>query len=589
MLFSWMVKRLQTTHLTELVFLISPSDIERIEVVKGPGSVLHGSKAIGGVVNIITKKGADRALQVEVGTSFDTSTNGISGFSAASGTVDRWDYRFSLSKDKHGDRETTGGTLEGSSHESQSVSAYVGYNGDQHKFSIKAERYEKEGETYSEPEFPITAIDLQLPKRDRSKIAFFYDFKEVSESIANIHLDGYFQQIDRIATNNYTAQTPFGTFDTVSVRENKIESELYSLGLNGQVDLTLADQHLTTAGFQAVQDRLDKVSTSIGSDDPFGPAPETPFSDRDEDEAKLTTLSAFLQDEWDITEELTLTGGGRYYFVQLENDGSAGDKDENDQAFVGAFGLNYVGFENLAFRAHLSQGYVYPTLLHSTTGSIFSPAGQIFGNSDLDPETSVTAEIGGRYDDGLLVIDVSAYYTDAKDYIDTVRCDPASHGSKCTAGSLIYENIDSAKTWGLELAASYQIDNWGLTPYANLALMRRQFNTSSTSTFHTDTPLFSGRVGVTKEWDFDSGVNAYADLYSRFASERRLVTSREDESEAGFATLNLAGGFSYDFDDERKLKVNAAVENIFDLEYKPSLDELTAPGRTFKLSASVIF
>lgn len=37
--------------------LISPANIERIEVIKGPASVLYGSEAIGGVVNIITRKG----------------------------------------------------------------------------------------------------------------------------------------------------------------------------------------------------------------------------------------------------------------------------------------------------------------------------------------------------------------------------------------------------------------------------------------------------------------------------------------------------------------------------------------------------
>ena len=40
--------------------MLGKSQIERIEVVKGPVSVLYGSEAIGGVVNIITKKGGDK-------------------------------------------------------------------------------------------------------------------------------------------------------------------------------------------------------------------------------------------------------------------------------------------------------------------------------------------------------------------------------------------------------------------------------------------------------------------------------------------------------------------------------------------------
>ncbi len=576
------------------VFLISPSDIERIEVVKGPGSVLHGSKAIGGVVNIITKKGADRPVQVEVGTAFDSATKGITGFSSAAGTVEEWDYRFSASKSKHGDRKTADGTLEGSGFENQSLTAYVGYTGDQHKFGIKAERYEQESESYTDPSMIgsiMRQFDMDLPKRDRSKVGLFYDFTNVNDSIAKIHLDGYVQKIDRVALLDYEMAIPRPGMPVMK-RENETESELLTLGVNGQADLTLLENTLTSIGFQVAQDQLDKDSFSSGTDTSTPPAPPrvTPVNIRERDEAKLTTLSAFLQNEWDVNDDLTLTAGGRYYFVSSKNKGTAGKRDENDQAFVGAVGVNYTGFEHLALRAHLSQGYVYPTLIQSTLGSVFSPAGKIYGNSDLEPETSVTAEVGARYDDGRLVLDAGAFYTDAKDYITSVGCDPAVHGSKCTGRSYIYDNIDSAKTWGFELAASYQLEEWGVSPYANLTVLRRQFTSSKRTTFHTDTPLLSGRVGVTKDWAFSNGVEAFADLYTRFASKHTGFDDEDDfTEEAGFATLNLAGGFSYDFDDERKLKVNAAIENIFDQAYKPSLSELTGPGRSFRLSASMIF
>ncbi|AEV39040.1 TonB-dependent heme/hemoglobin receptor family protein [Pseudovibrio sp. FO-BEG1] len=574
------------------LFLIAAEDIERIEVVKGPGSVLHGSKAIGGVVNIITKKGADRPLEVEVGTKFNSSTNGISGFASAAGTIDKWDYRVSFSRAYDGDRETPAGTLDPSASSEQSATAYIGYRGDQHSFSLKAERYELEADVYTgDPDFPF-----DLPKRDRSKLSIFYDFEDVNEYISKIHLDGFFQQIDRVAENGYTIPeiafppTNPPTITKMKQRDNHIESELQTLGLNGQVDLALFNNVVTLVGFQAVQDRLDRQSSQTGMDIPFPPGPPnfpTPITPTStDDEGKVTTLSAFVQNEWDVTDDLTLTSGSRYYFVKTENKGSAGDRDETDQAVVGAVGLNYTGFDDFALRASVAQGYVYPTLIQTMIGTNFSPAGMVFSNPDLEAETSVTAELGGRYDDGQLMLDAAVFYTQAKDYITTVSCDNVA----CPIGSLMYDNINEARTWGLELSASYRISDWSLTPYANLTLMRRQFEEADLTTFHTNTPLVSGSVGVKKDWSLSNGVEAHADMYARFASKHTdLDRSNEVVTEDAFATLNLAGGFSYDFDDERKLKVNAAVENIFDLEYKPSLDELTAPGRTFKLSASVIF
>ncbi|MDR1546532.1 MAG: TonB-dependent receptor plug domain-containing protein, partial [Deltaproteobacteria bacterium] len=74
---------------------VDPSEIERIEVLKGPASSLYGSDAIGGVINVVTKKGGDKPLGFSVGLVYDGSTEGVAPKASVYGTRGGFYWRLS--------------------------------------------------------------------------------------------------------------------------------------------------------------------------------------------------------------------------------------------------------------------------------------------------------------------------------------------------------------------------------------------------------------------------------------------------------------------------------------------------------------
>jgi hemoglobin/transferrin/lactoferrin receptor protein len=107
------------------MILVDLNDVERIEVIKGPASVLHGSEAIGGVVNIITKKGGKKPIQLAMAETFDGSANALTEYLSAFGGIDGWSYRVSGSYTDGGNRYAPGGPVDDSGYLSRNFSAYV--------------------------------------------------------------------------------------------------------------------------------------------------------------------------------------------------------------------------------------------------------------------------------------------------------------------------------------------------------------------------------------------------------------------------------------------------------------------------------
>ena len=126
--------------------LLDPAMVERIEVIRGTGSVLYGQKALGGVVNFITKKGGDEPIQASLSASYNSATQGTQYSASAFGAVGDFDYRLSWSDSDHDNRETPDGELDNTAFANDSIMAYGAYNIGDHTIGLSYDQYNMNSE-----------------------------------------------------------------------------------------------------------------------------------------------------------------------------------------------------------------------------------------------------------------------------------------------------------------------------------------------------------------------------------------------------------------------------------------------------------
>ena len=580
--------------------LINPASIERIEVVRGPASVLYGAKAIGGVINIVTRQGSDKAVELEMGGTYHSGSNGYQGSASVSGSLDRFNYRLSVSGEDHQDRVVADGPysdtdkLEGTSFDNTDINLHLGYQlgeARNHQVSFKANQYKMSTDSWSDPLYlyPHTAtqeFSIKLPKRDLGKYGVYYEGNPLTGPIKRIQADSYYQWVDRDFSNHVKVDPGI---IVVEVNSTSIDRNI-NYGGGVQLDFNLPKNHELIAGLQYLMDDLDtRKTTQTYQDYKYDPT----NSGRRNSRVTMETLSLFGQYTWNLPADFSFSAGSRLYHVRTDlidtNDPSiAHDEATTNSRAVKSAGLTYTGFGHSTLRALYSEGYIMPTLLQMYTDT--SAGGSMtYGNPNLKPETSQNFELGLRFADNGWMLDAAAFYTKAKDYITGMKCNPVS---LCPNGASPSEsvniNADSATSFGLEFQIEYNIEPLMLTPYVSGTWMRRELTQGSFSTYHSDTPLFTGKVGARYE-HFLKNSEIWLDAFVRASTES---TSQESASSnvstlAGYGTAHVGVGGA--FGHNSQYQWNMHFNNLLDKSYRASPDELPGMGRNFVISAQAKF
>ena len=447
---------------------IPAGSIEKIEIVKGSSSLLYGSEAMGGVINIITKK-SDKPFEGDI-----TLTHGKNKNSAdlnVMGTVENTSYKISggyLKRDAFTKNETTDVKVMQSSVEKSpsalntaggaAAFAPLKANLDDSYTVDKAYQDNMKLQTFSggisHKINDILKIDIDMSylkeEKDANNIATMYETNYTasgnkikakyipSEQYDNNERKTYTLGFHYIPTNNLDVK--YSLFNSQYDKNRKIYTPLYAELGYASKEASISGVNISTIK-HTTHDALAIYKHNEANILTFGGEHRTIKIDSTAiqvDERKYGSI--FAQHEYKPLDKLSLTYGARY------NDDSIADSKT-----TASFGGTYEVASNTKIKANYSQGFRAPDDRELAMNQI-SPNGKpmIGANTvdatvgkvawELKPETSKTMEIGLNSGGDIWSFELTAFQTDIKDRISQV----------VTTNYTSFENISDSQIKGFE-------------------------------------------------------------------------------------------------------------------------------------------
>ncbi len=378
---------------------IDGNSLKKVEVIKGPASLLYGSDAIGGVINFIKENPApvgkilgDYRLQLH------SNTLGMNNSIGLKGALNNLFAGLRFSNKTHADYlQGSGDYVPNSRFNETTINANMGYTGELGTFKLFYD-YFKQDLGMAVP--PVKSL---ITKRGRNNKVWFQDLEHQLLSSRNSLYLGRFRWHINLAYQKALRKLQT-TLNVPSVEMNlntiTYESKLYFpsnhhseyiIGVQGM------SQHNRNLNNRIVQFLPDANINNIGI---LALAKYTLF--------KKLKFQCGLRYDIYKTETFALgTVGSSTYHPSVKKQFSN---------FNGSIGATYRMTKKMMLRANFAKGFRVPNLPELTSNGMHGNRYEI-GNKNLSPENSYETDLSMHYHSSFFSFDVSAFYNRINDYI----------------------------------------------------------------------------------------------------------------------------------------------------------------------------
>lgn len=480
--------------------------IERVEVLKGGGSALYGTDAVGGVVNIITKKGSDVGNKVTL--------------RAAGGSWGTEQYGLTAS----GSNENGLGIFIAASKERRGNFDYKNQQGD--VVEMKNSGYNTEGVNLK--------LDQTIGVDDRLTFTFDHSNSEGGAPFGT-YPDNLTEKFDRITNNvalrydwNETADNK-GYIQVYKNHQNArfISENIYNVsdftdettGIDIQQNLKLTDNDEITFGAEYYKTEVENEKEYEGSE-------------------SISNKALYLENRWKIDDSWQLNTGVRYdkhsEFGSEVTPKVALNKKINNESNV-----------------YLSWGKVFNA---PTTDQLYFKNSAMLGNPNLKPEKGDVWTLGGNTSISEKTnLSASIFYSDIDDAIDW---------EAISSDTSMYNNVNREKRKGMEISLNHSFDEH-LSGYASYTYMHIEQDNGNGFVSNAKQKPNTYRAGLKYE---NAGWTYNADLTAVSGQQVKVNKGYyyDGYTDSNYFVLDLGAQYKVN----KNLKVFANIYNLTNTRYQ---------------------